>query len=341
VTREPGAGASPQPRIIVVGLGSIGRRHLANLRGLGCEVAVLRRSPADAAVTTAAFDVLAFDAPGEAAAWGPTHAIVANATSAHAATIAWALDTGCHVLVEKPISSSLRDVDTLLDRADALGRIVAVGSNLRFHPAVETIRTTILRGGIGRLLTARAEVGAYLPGWHPDADYRTEYSARAELGGGALLTLIHELDLMTWIAGPVTYSNGCVARVSDLEIDVDDLAELVCVHDAGPVTSVHMDFVDRAYNRRSRWIGSAATLEWHWQGDLLRLDGDRRETLWSPTGFDYNSTYVRELEDFLAASREHRAPRTTGRDARHTLQVALSIPARGSGRSSRDSVRKL
>jgi predicted dehydrogenase len=311
-------------RILIAGLGSAGRRHLRNLRALGCDVAVLRRTARDAEATTAEHGVAAFHTPAAAVGWKPRRVVVSNVTSKHVATARWAIEHGYHVFIEKPIAHAASDVESLLQLADARRKCVAVGCNLRFHPALEAIRSNILDGRIGRLLTARAEVGSYLPDWHPEADYRTEYSARKALGGGALLTLIHELDYVLWIAGPVTEANGRRARVSSLEIDVDDVAEIICRHASGALTSIHMDFLDRAYNRRSRWVGERGTIEWRWGGpvELLLPDG-RRDVLWENPLFDDNETYVRELSDFLSASTTGRAPRTSGWEALATLQTAL------------------
>jgi predicted dehydrogenase len=311
-------------RVLIAGLGCAGRRHLRNLRALGCEVAVLRRSPQDAAATTAEHGVTAFHLPAAAVDWKPRRVVVSNVTSKHVATARWAVEHGCHVFIEKPIANTILEVESLLQLADARRKCVAVGCNLRFHPAIEAIRSNVLDGRIGRLLTARAEIGSYLPDWHPDTDYRSEPSARKVLGGGALLTLIHELDYVLWIAGPVTEANGRRARVSSLEIDVDDVAEIICRHASGALTSIHMDFLDRAHNRRSRWVGERATIDWDWRGPVqLLLPGGRREVLWENPVFDDDETYLRELSDFLSASSSGHAPRTSGWEALATLKTAL------------------
>lgn len=314
------------PRVLLIGLGSIGRRHLRNLRALGCEVAVLRRREADAAATRADYGVEVFTRIEEASAWRPGFAVVSTPTSEHAVAASAAIDLGCHVLVEKPITSTREAATDLLAAAERQQRIVAVGCNLRFHPAILTIRAAVTGGPIGRLLTARAEVGQYLPDWHPDSDYRGEHGACAAMGGGATLMLIHELDYMMWIAGDVCDVTGRCAHVSDLEIDVADVTEIICRHTSGALTSVHMDFLDRAYNRRSRWIGECGSIEWTWGGPVRLLCGrDASETLWDEPAFDYNDTYVSELEDFISAASDGRPPRTPGRDALRTLEVALSV----------------
>ncbi len=314
-----------RPRTLLVGCGAIGKRHLRNMLALGCEAAVLVRRSAAAEQIRGEFGLDVFEGLQEAERWGPGFTIVATPTSEHLSIAKWAVLCGSHVLIEKPISHTLDGLESLLECAEERRRCVAVGCNLRFHPAIETIRTVVHSGRIGRLLAARAEVGQYLPDWHPASDYRLDFSARADLGGGALRTLIHELDLVLWIAGRIIESTGMSARVSALQIDVDDVAELICRHEGGALTSVHMDFLDRAYHRQSRWIGETGTVSWEWGGAarLTHPDGSV-ELLWKDPAFDLNDTYRRELADFIEAASTGRAPRTAGREALHALQVALT-----------------
>lgn len=233
------------------------------------------------------------------------------------------------MFIEKPLAHSLNGIDTFLRMAEEKKLSVAVGCNLRFHPALEAIHHAVHSNRIGRLLTARAEVGQYLPDWHPDKDYRQEYSARADLGGGAVLTLIHELDYIYWIGGEVRETVGMLAKVSDLELDVEDVAEIICRHISGALTSIHMDFLDRAYSRRSRWVGETGTIEWIWGGALrLIQSGGNQEILWHDPTFDCNDTYVKELLDFFDCIKTRKQPRTNGWEAKRVLEIALSSVVR-------------
>jgi predicted dehydrogenase len=285
-------------RVLVVGSGPAARRHATNVAALGHEPAIARRVGLDTQPVVHDLGVPAFAGLEDASGWRPDAVIVATPPSAHAAGAEWALGHRLPVLVEKPLAHAAAPAQALAERAQG-GRLV-VGYNLRFHPALRSIQRAVEAGRIGTLLTVRAEVGSHLPSWHPEDDYRFGSAARMELGGGALLTLAHELDVVLWIGGPAELAAGASARVSQLELDVDDVAELVLRHRGGALSSVHMDFLDRAYNRRSRWIGESGTLDWSWGGPVRLLDGDREEVLWSDDCFDVASTYVDELAAFLA-----------------------------------------
>ena len=293
-------------RIYVVGLGSAGRRHLANARALG------------------------YDADGgrldDAERFAPDAIVIASVTSAHLDGLHWAVEHGAHALVEKPLAASSAGVAKALAAAEQAGLTVAVGYNLRFHPAIEEILRAIRAGRIGRLLGVRAEVGQYLPDWHPEQDYRASYAARAELGGGALLTLSHEPDYVRWIAGEVEEVHGFATRVSSLELDVDDLAELVCRHSGGAISSIHMDFLDRSHNRCSRWIGENGTIVWESGGSVRLLPAG--ETLWVHSDDALEGSYVAELRDFAEAATTRTAPRCPGRDGLRTLELCERLLGR-------------
>jgi len=294
-------------RIFVVGPGSIGSRHLENARELGHEVEGGRLAQADA--------------------FSPEGVVVASPTSTHLEALRWAVDNGAHAYVEKPLASSSNGVAETLAAADDAGLTVAVGYNLRFHPALEAIREAVKSGRIGRLLSIRAEVGRYLPDWHPGEDYKRSYAARAELGGGALLTLSHELDFVRWVAGEIEDVQGVAAHVSSLELDVDDLADLTCRLAGGAIASIHMDFIDRVSNRRSRWVGELGTIVWDWDEPARLLPSG--ETIWEGTAFGLEQTYVAALRDFVAAARGGTAPRCNGWDGLRTLELCEAVRVAG------------
>jgi predicted dehydrogenase len=299
-------------RVLVVGLGAAGTRHVENARALGHAVAACT-ARADATIET-------FADLDAAAGWEPDAVVVASETSLHAPAASWAVAHRLPVLVEKPLARTAAEARGVVAAADAAGVRVRVGYNLRFHPAVAAIRAALPQ--IGDLLTLRAEVGAHLPDWHPGEDYARSYAARADQGGGALLTLSHELDYVLWLAGPVREVRGIATRVSALEVDVDDSAEVVCLHEGRILSSVHADFVDRSYNRRCRIVGSNGTLEWSWgEGVVLLRDGAAAASLWRDERYDLAESYRDELRDFLAGGGRC----ATGLDGLRVLEVCDAV----------------
>lgn len=295
--------STPSTTVAVLGQGSIGRRHAGLLLEAGATVRVH-----DPAVSAPPVPGTTLATSPEAALEGADAAVVASPTSAHLAQARLALEHDCHTLVEKPLSTDPAGVDDLLRLARERDRVLAVGFNLRFHPGPAQVRELVADGAIGRPLLAHVSFGSWLPGWRPQIDYRRSYSARAELGGGVLLDAIHELDYAGWVLGPATTAAAWMGRVSDLEMDVEDVALLTVAHEAGTLTTIELDYLDRAYRRGCRIVGSEASVEWNWERERIRVlgaDGTRRE-LAAPS--DVAPAYRRQTGAFLAAVRDGAIP---------------------------------
>jgi predicted dehydrogenase len=292
-------------RYLVVSLGSIGRRHLQNLRRLRpqARIGVLRLGGGEGEIPDGADAV--FQKVDEAVAFGPAAAIVCCPASAHLRVATDLVKAGIAVLVEKPLAHMTRGVDGLLALARSRGVPVMTAYNLRFLPSLAESRRLVRSGAIGNVLGVRAEVGQYLPDWRPSARYQDSVSASERLGGGALLELSHEIDYVTWIMGMPARVTACGGRFGALEIDVEDMVSLSLEYDQPRVlASIHLDFLQRASSRICKFIGSDGTLVWDGMAEtiaLYRADiGEWRRTELR-AGPDKNVMYLDELSHFLEA----------------------------------------
>jgi predicted dehydrogenase len=315
---------------LIVGVGSIGLRHLANLRVVCPEASVTvwhqRRSPGEKPSLTGQADRTVYGID-EALAGGPEFALITGPASVHVPTASALAARGVHLFVEKPLSNCMEGVDDLLGLCRRQGVALVLGYNFRFHEPLRVMRQAILDGRIGRVLSVRAEVGQYLPDWRPGSDYRRGVSARSELGGGAVLELSHEIDYVRWLAGEVRQVSAVVGHVSDLEIDVEDVAEITLVFEGGAIGSVHLDMIQRTPARTCRVIGSAGTLAWDGMTNELRSYSSTTgcwTELCRATDRDRNDMYLAELRHFLDCVRGSATSSVTGEDGRRVLQIALA-----------------
>src|SRR5260370_445438 len=227
-------------RALVVGLGSIGRRHARNWAALGLGPVAVGRQTNAPQPEPLGIDVREVTDLDTALADQPDVVLVTNPTSLHVETACKALQAGAHVFVEKPISHVLTGVADLIQEAERRHKVLMVGYNLRFHPGLIRFKELLEQGAVGTPVSARAEAGEYLPDWHPWEDYRASYSGRADLGGGALLTFSHELDSLCWVLGAPSRVTGMAAHASSLELDTEAPAELVLPFHSGPPASLHV-----------------------------------------------------------------------------------------------------
>lgn len=316
----------PEESFLIVGLGSIGQRHLRNLRALGMEnISVLRSRKGMVPQDLPLDNVKIFDRIEEALDNGPNAAVICNPTSLHIPTALALASSGCHLMIEKPLSHSMEGISELEELAAARGLIVTVAYQMRFHPGVRLMRDLVNEGAIGKVLSARAEVGQYLPDWHPYEDYRQGYSARSSLGGGVILDLIHEIDYMCWLFGPPRRVFCMSGTHSSLEIETEDVAEILLECAGAPIVGIHMDYVQRKPSRTCTIIGENGTI--HWDYHLNTVSVYTAETAqtkkYCHEGFERNQMYCDELKHFIRCLHGEEKPLAGLADARKSLEVAL------------------
>jgi predicted dehydrogenase len=292
--------------VLVLGAGSAGTRHAANLGALDADVTLVDEE----------FDLDALS--------GYDGVVVATPTALHREHALAALASGAAVLVEKPLAASADGLDELVDAA---GDRLTVGYNLRLHPPLERVGEIVARGRLGTVASVHAWFGSWLPDWRPGADYRTSYSARAALGGGILLDASHELDLLVWWFGRAWAVRGAVlARRSTLDIDVEDLALAVLESADGVPALVDLDAVSRRYRRGVTVVGDEATVHFDWtrgEVELEHADEVERERFDTPV----DESYRREAAAFLDLVCGRAAPVVGAAEGAATVRLCDAIRA--------------
>ena len=325
-------------RGLIVGLGSIGKRHLRNVREMlpESEITLLRRPPGSGTELESKLADRVVCHLEEALDPLPDFAIIASPAPCHIETAIALARRGVHLLVEKPLSNRLEGVDELLEVCRHGQLVLLIGYTMRFHRSLQMVKRALDQGLVGKLLGIHAEVGQYLPDWRPSADYRTSVTARRELGGGALLELSHEIDYVRWLGGEVKSVQATSERLSELEIDVEDWAEVVMRFANGGVAQVHLDLVQRSAVRQGRAIGSEGTVQWELMTDRVQWYSSAKRT-WSdllPVGAaNRNEMYQELLSHFFCCLRGEGSPAVTGEDARRVLEIVFA--ARESASSGR------
>jgi predicted dehydrogenase len=317
-------------RILIVGLGSIGRRHLVNIRTLRPhdELSVWRQHGqrlVSEEITAAADHIV--HTLKDALCTKPQAAIVANPATLHVET-GIALGTArVPLFIEKPISDSVQSARVLVDACRQNNVPLTIGYNLRWYKPLQLLRQAYLEGLIGDGLVFRAQACRHLADWRPESDYRQSVSARSELGGGVLLELSHEIDYARWIMGEIQTVVAQVVRVGGLEIDVEDTATLLLSFSGGAVGTIHLNMVERPAVRGCRIVGTLGSLEWDAESHEVRHFSNAQGTwtrLYAGSGKDYSEAYLSEIEQFLGAVEGSQSAMVTGEDALRTLQVVAA-----------------
>ena len=296
-------GRQEQMRALVVGGGSIGTRHLHNLRILEVgPLAVVEPDTQRREILRQEMKCEGFGRLDQALGWQPDFAIIASPTHLHAEQALEIARRGCHLFIEKPLSHTSESLKELVEEIDQRGLTSLVGCNMRFHPGPAKVKELIEQGAVGKPLFARVHVGYYLPKWRPWQDYRKSYSANALMGGGCILDSIHDIDLTRWYIGEVEEVFCVAERLSSLEIDVEDVAALICKHADGALSEIHLDYLQPTYERDCQIVGEQGSIFWDQNGRTVRwfdVDRDSWKMFAQPRDWQVNQMYVDELQHFL------------------------------------------
>lgn len=311
-------------KALVVGCGSIGRRHTENLRRLGVEE-ILVYDPDRSRSTAVAgeYGVQAVETLDAAYGQQPQLAFICAPTSLHLDLARQAIEHGCHLFVEKPLSHRLDGTESLVASARDRGRALMVGYNLRFHPCLCRMREWLEEKRIGHVASARLHAGSYLPARHPWEDYRRGYGAKKSLGGGVILDAIHEIDYALWFFGMPQSVHCLGGQFSSLEIDVEDVAEILLDYSDRKVVSIHLDYLDRPPQRYAEIIGDGGVIRSNLiEGTVQLFDGERNQWDRFRSRGGLNETYLLELKHFLQCVSDSSVSVVDGEVARQSLAVA-------------------
>ena len=315
-------------RFLICGLGSIGRRHLRNLNALDQkDVVLLRTGKSTLPEDELAGNPVESDLEQALERWHPEAVIVSNPTATHLEIAIPVAKSGCHLLLEKPVSHSLEGIDEFRLAVQLGGGKVLVGFQFRFHPGLQAVKRLIQEDVIGQTISAHVHWGEYLPDWHPWEDYHVGYSARKDLGGGVVHTLAHPFDYLRWLLGEVSTVSAELGILGDLDLDVEDTAKVTLKFKQGPLASIHLDYNQRPASHWLEIIGTKGTIRWDNQDGAARWwsseEGSWQQIEVSPE-FERNTLFLEEMRHFVDLVSDESLPLCSIEDGIRALEIAVA-----------------
>lgn len=311
-------------KALVVGYGSIGRRHIKNLSSIkNIEILVCSRSKKKNKLKK---NIHFFSSLGECIKQKPDFAIISNVSNEHICTATILAKHNIDLLIEKPLSHNLKGVQNLLKIINKKNLVTLMGCNLRFHPCIKRIKELISEKKLGKILSVQAESGSYLPSWHLDEDYRKSYSARKDLGGDVTLTCIHELDYLYWFFRDVKEIFSLTGKFSSLQITSDDLSSIILRFKNNIIGEIHLDYFQRPDLRRCKIIGEKGTIYWDSQSNKVNLFSSKRKkwkTVTYARNYDRNKEYMDELKYFINCVKYRKKTFNPVSEGAKILEIAL------------------
>lgn len=292
-------------KAIIIGCGSIGQRHIRNLRHIGIKtIFALRTRKGHHQDLPSDLGVIELNNWNDVLKEKPEIAIISNPTSLHLETAKKLIPFVKGILIEKPLSNSLKGVDQFVNLVNKNNSVIFMGHNLMFHPIIESIKNFIFLNNLGRIINMQCQVGHWLPDWHPYEDFKNSYSAKKKLGGGVALTLIHEIHLAIEFAGKPLEVFGMKSNSSLLEIDkkIDVISDIMIRHNSGCISQIHLDYIQNPSHRsglitfEKGWI----SYDFNNKNAIAQKSNNKLPfELWSDKNYNSNEMYLNQLKCFI------------------------------------------
>ncbi len=326
-------------KILIVGFGSIGKRHVNNLlRSTNSNLIIFskrqkiqnsdffnfKQTKNRIKITTDFKKCLEEN---------PDLAFITNETSLHVKYAIKLATRGIHIFIEKPLSNSLENLEKLMIIVREKKVIVMVGCNFRFYPPIQKIKEMVDKKIIGKIISLQIENSSYLPDWHPHENYKKGYAAKDELGGGVTLTQIHELDFISWIFGKIKKFHSFVGKFSMLDVTSDDLCAGILKLENNIIVELHLDYFSRPYYKRFKMRGTQGILYWSSEKNLLKIFNFKKQC-WSTIKIEnnyklrkklVNKMYVDEIKYFLKCLSDKKQPMNNLAEAIPILKSAIAL----------------
>jgi len=287
-------------KVAVIGYGSVGKRHVSNLlRMPNLEIIICTKQKIE---NPSIKKIKIVKSISECLKEEPDVGIISNESSYHVKIAIKLANAGIDLFIEKPLSSSLIGTKELLRIVRKKNLITQIGCQLRFHKCIKEIKQVISSKKLGKVISVRSECGSFLPDWHPSEDYSKSYAARKELGGGVVLTNIHEIDYLYWFFGEITEVFSIVKNSGSLKISADDFAVGVLKFKNDIIGEIHLDYLQKPENRNCKIIGTKGTLVWESETNLVKWY-DNKKNKWIKVfkwnNYDRNLMFREEINHFI------------------------------------------
>jgi predicted dehydrogenase len=328
-------------KVLFVGMGSIGQRHLRNLKKIKeSKIIALRKSSHQTVIE----DGKAFETESLASYYGfieydslegalskkPDIAFITNPSSLHIGTAIQCAKAGCHLFIEKPLATEKDRIIELEDVLKQSNLISMVGFQSRFHPCIEETHHILQNETYGKVVSANFNWSTYLPDAHPYEDYRQGYAARQDLGGGVTFSLSHELDLIQYFFDIPLSVYAIGGDSGGLDIDVDCMVAALFRCGKEPSTfpvQLHLSFLQGEEQREFTILLEGGVLHCDLVQQKLQIVNHKKETvlLKNHSGFQRNDLFISEINHFLDCLKNQKQSRIPVLEGKKSLSISLAI----------------
>lgn len=293
-------------KILVIGGGSIGQRHISNLVKLiprkSIHVYDIEKNQLN--LVSKKFKItsvskLTFD--------DYDCLFICTPPSTHVKLAMDGLKHGCHVFIEKPLSSYSKGITSLKRLTKKKNLLAFVGYNFRFNRGLNHIQKILHKKQLGKPLFVSAQYGQYLPDWRPLKNYKKNYSALKRLGGGIIHDSSHEIDYLIWLFGNPKEIQSNYVKTDILKTDVEAIAEIILKFKNNILGTIHLDFVRREYKRSVEILCENGIIYWSLKEGKVKIF-NAKNNKWKILQMNetINDMYLREMKHVIECLKQNK-----------------------------------
>jgi predicted dehydrogenase len=325
-------------RGLVIGCGSIGERHIHNLKKIGIkELGIFDTDQKRIELLEKKYSVTSFSKIESALDYNPNFSIICTYPQSHYELTKKCINIRSHVFIEKPISTKLKDMKNLLENAEIKKLKIAVGYNLRFDSGLRLLKKKIQNNEIGKILFISAYFGHHIKYWGNKDKTNEHYILQK--GNGIILDDSHEYDYIKWLINEKVTSIFCqTKKLENIKTETESLASIFLKFKNEIIANVNIDYVRPNYERGCQIIGEKGKLEWRFEMQKptnkkyarkaktivkKELINNQTHKIFNKK-IQVNNMYIEEMENFLHAIQNGCQPEVNGIDGLETLKIGIS-----------------
>jgi|TARA_B110000438_G_scaffold300360_1_gene352578 predicted dehydrogenase len=323
---------------LVIGCGSIGRRHINNLKNLGVKnLSVFDKDKKLLDDVSKKYSIKKFDNLQTALSFKPDFSVICTFPKSHIQIANQCLKYNSNILIEKPLSSDLKGITTMLNNAKSKNLKVAVGYNLRFDKGLILLKQQIQKKLIGKPISIMSKFGHNIQFWRPGTDYKNHYILQK--GSGIILDGSHEYDYLRWLFEDEIETVYCQTQKNcNIKTETESFASMILKFKKGLVANVNIDYLRPTYQRGCYILGEKGSLRWEynltksaWSNYSQKVNSKITLQLISKSSntifnnkVQVNDMYVSEMKNFIESILLNKKPSIDGLDGLTTLEIGIA-----------------
>ncbi len=315
-------------KFLIIGCGSIGQRHLKNLRNLGfIDIQVF---DSDKKLMEKICKKFKINNLNSLNIKNVNCTLICTPPSSHIKFAKKALESGSHVFIEKPLSDSLKGIKILKKIADKKKLNVFVGYSFRFDKGLEMVKKLLSSNAIGKIISYDAYEGWHLSNWRPGQKYQNSYTTKRSMGGGMILDGSHELNYLQWLGGKIISVYCMHSKIPKISKNVEGIAEILVKFNSKAIGRIHLDFVNPKYNRHCEILGDEGRIMWSFKNKEIEIQKTHNKKIKKiKYGSNTNQMYVDEIKHVIRCINGDRNNKINLDESVKTLEISLKIKESG------------